>query len=243
MSAAMRLFWFHHAGGHGGSYRSWRGLFPADWDCVYLEYPGRGGLAHLAPARRMAQLADWLFDQARPLLDRPYALFGHSMGSLTALEFARRAQERLELAPAWIGVSGRHAPQLASAQRYQLHQLSDGALASTLAMLGSDPLAFVRDARERQAALALLRADFEACETYRAELAPRLDCPLSAFLGSADPMARAERMRPWAQLATGTFRLREFDGGHFYLTRARHALADAIIADVRHSLRPAPSLL
>jgi surfactin synthase thioesterase subunit len=51
------------------------------------------------------------------------------------------AQERLGRAPAWIGASGCHAPQPENAHRYQLHQLSDGALASTLAKLGSDPLA------------------------------------------------------------------------------------------------------
>lgn len=242
---ALRLIWFHHAGGHGASYQSWRSLFPPEWDCVFLEYPGRGAQAHLAPARTMAQLADALLATAALLLDRPYALFGHSMGSLVALEFARRAQALHGRAPCWIGVSGHHAPQHDSTLRYRLHRLSEPALAQTLALLGNDPLAFLNEPAQRSAALALLRADLEACETYRAAPAPVLDCAMSAFLGAADPMVSLAQMQPWSALANGAFHLRQFEGGHFYLTAHKRALAACIIADLQravseHPLVPTP---
>src|SRR3954467_11112772 len=88
---ALRLFWFHHAGGNGESYRSWAQLFPRDWDVVFVEYPGRGHNEHLPPARSLTALSELIMPSIEPLLDVPYALYGHSMGSLIAFTVARLA--------------------------------------------------------------------------------------------------------------------------------------------------------
>ena len=43
-----------------------------------------------------------------------------------------------------------------------------------------------------------------------------IDCPVTAFLGKDDPEALENEMRDWANVTTGFFEMRHFQGGHFY---------------------------
>ncbi len=232
---ALHLIWLHHAGGNGQSYQSWAHLFPRNWKLVFVEYPGRGSHAHLPVQRDLRALARDIVTGLARLTDRPYALFGHSMGSLVALECARRAQALGLRTPFWLGVSGRPAPHLDSQIRHLMHMLSDTALADTLCSIGSLPADLLSDSSARANLLALLRADFEACETYRPTLEPRLDAVVSAYVGNDDPIVTLEGMRAWAAVTSGGFRLRSFDGGHFYLAARKRTVAECLIADVSES--------
>jgi medium-chain acyl-[acyl-carrier-protein] hydrolase len=231
---ALRLFWFHHAGGNGQSYRSWTRLFPRDWDIVFVEYPGRGQHVHLPPARSLAALGELVLPSVVPLLDVPYALFGHSMGSLVAFAVARRAAELRTRPPSWLGVSGHQAPHRAARAVRGVHQLSDEALADVIHGIGGTPLPLLSDPRFRDAFFAVIRADLEVCETYVAAREPRLAIPISAYFGADDPTLSSSEVCAWSELTTGAFRARPFAGGHFFLTAAKAELANDIISDIHH---------
>lgn len=231
----LHLVWLHHAGGNGESYQSWAHLFPRNWKLVFVEYPGRGAQAHLPVQRDLRALARDIVTRLARLPDRPYALFGHSMGSLVALECARHAQALGLRTPFWLGVSGRPAPHLHSRVRPLMHTLSDPALADIVCSIGGLHAALLSDSSARANFLALLRADLEACETYRPALEPRVDAFVSAYIGNDDAMVTLDDMHAWAALTSGGFRLRSFDGGHFYLAARKRTVAEYLIADVSES--------
>ena len=71
-------------------------------------------------------------------------------------------------------------------------------------------------------------------ETYTPEPArAKSRYPMTAFSGASDPWAPPDTMTPWERETEGSFRLREFVGGHFYFLGSAFAkLAHAIVADV-----------
>lgn len=90
----------------------------------------------------------------------------------------------------------------------------------------------LRDPELMQLFLPLLRADFKLLETYVFNEDHAVDCPITAFGGLNDKVASEEEMAAWSAHTRGTFKLRIFPGGHFFLNEARLPLLRAIVADL-----------
>jgi surfactin synthase thioesterase subunit len=80
--------------------------------------------------------------------------------------------------------------------------------------------------------LPVVRADYEAIETYLYEPGPPLTCPLTAMVGDRDPKATVDEAAAWAEHTTGGFDLRVYPGGHFYLDECRAGVLDVISASL-----------
>lgn len=65
--------------------------------------------------------------------------------------------------------------------------------------------------------LPAIRSDYKAAETYVYAPGPKLTCPVTALVGDTDPMVSAEEAVAWSEYTDGTFELRIWPGGHFYL--------------------------
>src|SRR5690606_16287675 len=128
--ARVRLFCLPHAGVGASAYRTWHtGLGPEVEVCA-VQPPGRESRFREPPYRRLVDLADAVADAIAPETDRPYALFGHSMGAWVAFEVARRLDGR-RAGPACLIVSGRRSPQ-SEAEAPPIHQLPDDAFIEEL---------------------------------------------------------------------------------------------------------------
>lgn len=212
---SLRLIVFHHAGGSAAMYHPIIEQLPADWELLILDLPGRGKRHAEPPIRNASELIEQVVGDVRPWLDVPVALFGHSLGAILAAEVGRAWDRRGE-PPVWVGVSGRVAPILQARAR-RLSTLDDASLLSEVLAVGGTP-ARVADIPElREHFLRVVRADIAVLESYRpAPDRPALGVPVTAFAGTSDVWAPPTTMRPWAHETRGAFRLREFDGGHFY---------------------------
>src|SRR5438128_2174397 len=92
--AVLRLFCFPCAGGTPLTYHTWNELLPSAIEVSAIQLPGRGFRAREEPCRDLETLARAAADGLRPFLDEPFALFGHSLGALTAFELARELRRR-----------------------------------------------------------------------------------------------------------------------------------------------------
>jgi surfactin synthase thioesterase subunit len=226
----MRLICLPHAGGGASGFHPFAALLPRDIEMLTVQLPGRESRLSEPPFRRMAPLIDALTEAVAPLLDRPYALFGHSMGALIAYELGRAFErERLPL-PRTTIVSGRRAPTVPNTEA-PLHRLPDDQFVEALVARYDAIPKVIRDEPELMALfLPVLKADFEVFETHHHAEVPPLECALAIYGGRADPQTR--QMEGWADLYAGPCRTRLFDGGHFYLADQRRALAEALAEDV-----------
>ncbi len=235
----VRLFCFAHAGGGSAFFRPWRDLLQPEVALCPVLLPGREARTREVPYRRVADLVGPICDALTPLLDRPYALFGHSMGSVVAYEVARRLEATAPRPPGRLLVSGRRAPHL-PARRPALHQLADPEFIHAVGMLNGTPSEVLQQTDLLTLFLPSLRSDFELNETYAPLAGEVLTCPVSALTGDADPEVDLDEMVEWRAVTTGGFTLRVFHGDHFYLRGQPLELLGAIRADLRRMLAPQP---
>ncbi|WP_226962569.1 thioesterase II family protein [Streptomyces sp. C8S0] len=98
-----------HAGGSANYYRRLAtALYPAA-EVLVVQYPGRLDRINDPCIGDFAELTERTMAAIRPHLDRPVALFGHSMGALLGYELAKRL-ETDGTAPLALFASGARPP-------------------------------------------------------------------------------------------------------------------------------------
>ncbi len=233
--ASARLFLFHHSGGSAAAYAPWRVCLPAEIATQAVQLPGRQERSREAPYTRLEPLVDALADAIGPDLDeRPYALFGHSMGALSAYRTAIALTARGWPPPSLLAVSG-WAPEgftpLGSALEDDA-SADERALAALRGLGDGLPAELERDPDALAAVVRAMSADIAVCAGYRDDGA-RVDCAIAAYAGRDDPLLAPDAMRSWAGRTPRFLGCRTFPGEHYYLREH----APAVAADLADLLR------
>lgn len=228
--AALRLFCFPHAGGGPAVFHRWPQSLPASIEVYAAQLPGRGARFGELPYTRMEPLLEALLIALRPLLDRPYALFGHSLGALLAFEVVR-ALHREGGRPEHLFASACPAPQLLP-KGETLHAMPRKQFLEALRRLKGTPPELFAEEAFMDLMLPTLRADLALFETYEYGEAPPLTCGLTITAGQDDPQVSTEELEAWRRQAGGRFNLHLFAGDHFYLNDRRSELLRLIGRDL-----------
>ena len=217
--ARHRLFCFPFAGGSASVYHAWPRLAPRHLHVCGVEYPGRGARLREEPHLALPPLVQGLADLLEPMLTRPYAFFGHSMGGLVAFELVRTLRERGARLPDHLFISATLAPGRRSGRR-SLAGATDQEVLEELRDLGGTPPELLADAELMALTARTLRADYTALGTYEYRDGDPLQVPFTVFGGWADPIASPSDLRGWRTHSAVGCRFRFFPGDHFYLTGA-----------------------
>lgn len=234
-----RLFCFPHAGGAASFFRTWPDGLPDDVELVAIQLPGREQRLTEPPFTAIAEVLPLLVAGIHPLLDRPFAFFGYSLGAFVSLEVARRLRAQHGLDPLHLFVAGQRAPQVPDRETPFCH-LPDAEFFDVIrtrydglsdeVMRNADLMQFIKIA---------LRADIEMNETYEHRPEQPLGCPITAYHGVEDDSVREDEVASWSVQTTGRFSMQTFPGNHFFVERSRVDMLRAISADLRDSLQPA----
>ena len=149
-------------------------------------------------------------------LDRPFALWGHSMGAMLAFEFAARLHQMRGPEPLCLFSSAGGAPQRQN-DRMSITGLSDPAFIDYVKRFGGLPDAILADPEMMGLILPSLRADFELCHQHQFKEVPRFTCPIYSYGGIQDKTINHQALIAWESLTCNTFVLRRFPGDHFYI--------------------------
>ncbi|WP_204046945.1 thioesterase II family protein [Microbispora siamensis] len=227
----MRLFCVPHAGGGASAYRAWAPLLAPGIEVVAIRLPGRELRFGETPYTSADDLVPELVRAVSPLLDRPHAWFGHSMGAIIAFESCRWIRRAGLGAPARLLVSGRSAPHLPPRGPF-VREAPTPELTRWLRETGGTPPELLDDPELFEALLPMMRADMTVAETYRYRPEPPLDCPVSVFGGNDDDHATAGEMRHWSRHTTAECRVRLYEGGHFFI----HEMTEQILPVIGEDL-------
>jgi surfactin synthase thioesterase subunit len=227
--AAVRLLCLPPAGGAASFYRNWGNSLPAEVDVCAVQLPGRETRLREPPYTRLGPLVDALAAAIRPHLDRPFAIFGHSMGALLGFELARRLRATAAPEPLLLVVSGHRAPHLPRT-RPPLHGLPRAELIEAVRDLQGTPDDVLRNSELLELVLPTMRADFAVCETYVHRVCPPLACRLVALGGIGDELVSREEVAAWRHHTQGPFAMSMLPGDHFFLGRSPAPLLAALSA-------------
>ncbi|MGP1384412.1 MAG: thioesterase II family protein [Thainema sp.] len=229
--AALRLFCLPYAGGNARSFRHWSAALPDDVDVCAIELPGHGTRLTEPPISDLDELVTAIAHVIQPFLDRPFALFGHSMGALLSFELARHYRRHNQPMPTHLFVSGHRAPQLPDPEP-PIYALPESEFRDKLRRLQGTPQAVLDNDEFMALLLPVLRADFTVCETYSYRPEPPLSCPITAFGGTQDAATRRGRLRAWRYQTDARFTKHVLPGHHFFI----HSAETELLQHVRTGL-------
>ena len=227
--APVRVFCLPFAGGSAMAFRGWSAEAPR-LEIASVELPGHGRRLAEPLIRSLPTLIRELATAVTPwLYDKPFALFGHSMGGLLAFELARELRRRRLPAPRHLFVSSTAPPSPVPTGQAR-HLFTDDELVAELHRLGGTPLAVLREPELLELLLPVLRADLTLCHTHHHRDELPLACPITVIGGRADLTVPAEQLQDWAPHTSGSFERIVLPGGHFYLDTQQSTMLSRLSA-------------
>lgn len=230
--ARLRLFCFPYAGTGASIFRTWPAGLPEDVEVCPIQFPGRGSRLMETPFTQLSPPIQALAQALVPLLDKPFAFFGHSLGALVGFELARQLRRQSGVQPVRLFVSADRAPQIPHRDR-PIHALPEAEFLGELRRLNGIPREVLEEAELMQIMLPVLRADFAVYETYVYSSEPPLNCPISTFGGLQDHRVSRGDLEAWRDQTSGSFSLRMFPGDHFFLRTTQPLLLHALSQELR----------
>jgi medium-chain acyl-[acyl-carrier-protein] hydrolase len=230
----LRLFCFPFAGGSAMAFKDWDAAFPDTIELVAVQPPSQWARAQRSPPVNLREFAAHLAVVMRPLLDRPYGCFGHSLGSLVSFELVQELRRRHWRLPQHLIMSGRVAPHV-HMPPLDWHRMDDGMLIEKLRRLEGAAPALLDNKELMEMFLPLLRTDAQLADGYRPAFSAdsMLTCGMSVYNGLSDTAISKENLMEWQKYVAADLRLRWFPGGHFYIHTARAALLQGLLEDLR----------
>ncbi|MFJ8982417.1 thioesterase II family protein [Streptomyces sp. NPDC102282] len=225
----LRLFCFHHAGGHEKStFLGWQRKLGDLAEIVPVRLPFDEPGPHAdrrVNSSDVGQLIARINAEIDPSANTLHVFYGHSMGALVAYQVTRLRQRLALPLPVRLLVGaypGPHLPhRLAGAARLPDKELR--------ALMPAQPVHRSRAVREalEQTAVARLRAHLGICDSPvpvpggATAMSPPagshpLACPIEVFTGRGDSMVTTAEAAAWRLHTEAGCRVHHMPGGHFF---------------------------
>ncbi|MFP3751447.1 thioesterase II family protein [Bacillus altitudinis] len=209
-SDLIQLICFPFAGGYSASYRPLFEKLKDTAEVTAAEPPGHG--TNLMPLETsIDRLAELYKEGLTGKLNRPFILFGHSMGGLVVYRLTQLL-EREGIDPAAVVISAIQPPQT---KRQILTHLSNEAFVQHIAEMGGIPKELLENKPMMDYFTPSLRADYQALESFQHTDKTIIESPVYLLNGKQDRkcMEDAAGWLTWANAIERT----DFEGGHMYI--------------------------
>jgi surfactin synthase thioesterase subunit len=232
--AAAQLFCLPYAGAGASAFRRWPAAVGPDVEVLAVQPPGRESRIAEPPGFSAAALADAILSRA----DRPYALYGHSLGGRHAFDVLRHLHATGGRLPVKLYVGGSRAPHLHTNGPFDgLSTVDDDELLRRVVAGGGLSDEVLAEPELVELLLPIMRADFAELDRYEFVPGPPLPVPVVAFAGRADRAVSLAEVQAWAEHAGAGLTVHEVDGGHFFLHDEASRVTDLVAADLVASVR------
>lgn len=227
-ASGIPLLCFPHAGAGRLYYTRWRSHFSDGIRFEVVQYPEREHRrAHRMPATVQRLAAD-IHAEYEDLLSGPYAIWGHSMGSVVGYEVAKRCRQLTGNGPVVFFSSGSSAP--CDSRFKSVPSLSTpGGFREILQRYGGIAPEYLEDRDFMDYFAPIIKADLALLGGYEDDEQVPLDCPLVLMEGRDDNV----RIDNWSRYAARAPELHLFDGGHFFPDQHQSALANLMTTRIQ----------
>ncbi|MCY7294006.1 thioesterase II family protein [Alteromonas sp. a30] len=227
---------FPFAGGNANAFQGWKSHLPDNIEVLAYTPPGRGSRFGEGLMPTMLAIVDDAWRHFQPYLNKPFIIFGHSLGGLIAYEFLLRLHRENAPIPFHFIPSARKAPHLPAMQGWK--DYSDDEFIVKLDELGGLHPEIASNQELIGLLTPILRNDINIVELYRPTLSQPLSCEVTVLGGIHDTKVPEEELWMWQQFFVPKINVTMYDEGHFYLGSSASAICElfARLANKRLSL-------
>jgi surfactin synthase thioesterase subunit len=236
--AAVRLFCLPYAGAGASAFRRWPDAFGADIEVRSVQLPGRENRITEDPRFDLAELAAAILACG----DRPYALYGHSLGGRHAFELVRHLHRTGGALPVKLYVGGCRAPHVPVTGNFAgLSTVDEDELLRRIADGGGLSEEVLAEPELVELLLPVLRADFTILDEYVFTEGEPLPVPVVAYAGRRDTALSLADIQAWERHAGAGLTVEEVDGDHFFLHDDASRVTELLAKDLLSSLPGRPA--
>jgi surfactin synthase thioesterase subunit len=229
-NAEIRFFCVPYAGAGASIYRSWAPLLPSSVQLCPVQLPGREERLGEPVLTDLSSVVSSLMESLPDYFDRPYVLFGHSMGAKIVFELCREIEKAGLRMPEILLVSACKAPHIP--EPYPIHALPQPQFLEGLKRYSADTAVLTDHPELMELLLPSLRSDFLLDETYVFEGGhKKLPVPIEAFYGTDDAEATLEEVSAWSAY-TKQFSLTAVKGGHLFLREKKQEFVEMLCSRI-----------
>jgi surfactin synthase thioesterase subunit len=211
----LNLFCLPFAGGNKYSYRGYVKHSPPNLNIIPVELPGRGARFKEPLLKDAHAMANDVLKQIEPLLGEPYAIYGHSMGTLIGYLLTKKIISKLFPKPKFLVFTGSGGPSVRQTEPVR-YLLPKDKFIQKVRELGGCPEEILQDENMMIFFEPILRADFQVVETYQYTASPPFDIPINVMIGLGEKV-NYEQAMAWKNESTARVEVRQFPGKHFFI--------------------------
>lgn len=215
--AKNRLFCLPYAGGLGSAiYKPWATLLPSCTEIYSLEYPGRPQIGGTIQTE-LTSLIDILYNSIKDLLNLPYVIYGHSLGSFMAYELVKRIQNENQNLPRHLVATSRRAPHIPY-RGFSLRNLDDDTFIDIIhKKYNAIPSALMKETELLKIYMPILRSDMDFNEQHSVYQDLKINCPITLGYGNEEEFHFDTELKPWGELTDDPFNIITYSGDHFFM--------------------------
>jgi medium-chain acyl-[acyl-carrier-protein] hydrolase len=210
--ATYNLFCLPYAGGLAEFYLPWKKILPESIALCPLQLPGRSYRLLEARPEHINNLIDEICDVLVSCTDRPFAIFGHSLGGILAYEVAKK----LLIPPQHLFISGADAPEFWGRKSYPA-QMDDAVLLNLFHDNFSEEEKKLYLSAEYSWIVKVLCDDLLWCNQYKPTEHERCNIKTSIFGSKNDPLCSEQDLFAWSNYFNEVNFEIFANGGHFFL--------------------------
>lgn len=233
----MKLFCLPFAGGTKRAYASWNKFDSPSFEIEAIEIKGRGERFGQAFYHDFAEAIEDIYSIIKDKIsNEPYALFGHSMGTLLAFELYYKLITEGNQSPQHIFFSGRQSP-IVKDNMFVSSSMPDDEFAAKIMALGGIQEELSQSKELMAYYLPILKNDIRIMESYAfKERSEKIKCKISVLNGIDDKID-GEQKTTWADLCEQHSRSYYFTGGHFFINDHIEKIVNIIKSELLPELR------
>lgn len=222
----VNLFCLPYAGGSAYSYKGFLKIAPQFLDITFLELPGRGNRAKEVLLTNVHHMVDDIFLQIKSKLSQPYAIYGHSMGTILGYLLVKRIIKEGCTPPLHLFFTGCSGPSVRDVERDR-HLLPNDQFLDKLRELDGSPDEILNDPILMAYFEPIIRADFQAMDEYEYDETEPFNVPMTIINGLSEK-ATYDQALAWQKETTEKIEVRQFPGKHFFIFQYQHELMKII---------------
>lgn len=194
----------------------WAPLLDESIELVTVQMPARNNRLFDKPIDDIKQLSLDISHALKSINDKPYIIFGHSLGALVGFEVIHQLMKQQLKLPEHFIISARRAPQVIKKDFDINNATNDEFIQYIKSLQGSDEKLF-KNPKIMKLLLPMLKADFSMALNYQFEQPQKLPVPITAFGGKNDNSTKTKDLLAWQEQSEPPINTVLFEGGHFFI--------------------------